>query len=71
MIPVLCACDVHVIHFVLFPLQEDLGLKDDTFELCYNKACLLLGQGNLTEALKLLERAEELCKESLEDDPVS
>ncbi|XP_072041807.1 LOW QUALITY PROTEIN: signal recognition particle subunit SRP72-like [Amphiura filiformis] len=48
---------------------EDLGLKDDTFELCYNKACLVLGQGDYTEALKLLERAEQLCKESLEDDP--
>ncbi len=45
-------------------------MKDDTFELCYNKACLVLGQGDYTEALTLLDRAEQLCKESLEDDPV-
>ncbi|XP_033633560.1 signal recognition particle subunit SRP72-like [Asterias rubens] len=46
----------------------DLGLRDDTFELNYNKACLLLGQGEYAKALEQLDRAEELCKEGLEDE---
>lgn len=47
---------------------EDLGLKDDTNELSYNRACLLIGQGNYPEALSQLARAEELCREMMEED---
>ncbi|XP_070540051.1 signal recognition particle subunit SRP72-like [Ptychodera flava] len=49
--------------------MEDQGLSEDTFELCYNKACLLVGQGQIKEAEKKLKEAERLCRESLEDDP--
>uniref|UniRef100_A0AAQ5ZSG9 Signal recognition particle subunit SRP72 n=1 Tax=Amphiprion ocellaris TaxID=80972 RepID=A0AAQ5ZSG9_AMPOC len=52
----------------VFPLQEDLGLPESTYELCYNTACALIGQGQLTEALNKLRQAEELCRVSLADD---
>ncbi|KAF3694214.1 Signal recognition particle subunit SRP72 [Channa argus] len=47
---------------------EDLGLPDLTYELCYNAACTLIGQGHLTEAFNKLRQAEELCRVSLADD---
>uniref|UniRef100_A0A3Q1HPY5 Signal recognition particle subunit SRP72 n=1 Tax=Anabas testudineus TaxID=64144 RepID=A0A3Q1HPY5_ANATE len=47
---------------------EDLGLPDSTYELCYNAACTLIGQGQLTEAFNKLRQAEELCRISLADD---
>ena len=43
---------------VLLLLQEDLGLSETTYELCYNAACSLIGQGQLTEALNKLQQAE-------------
>ncbi|KAI3351062.1 hypothetical protein L3Q82_005629 [Scortum barcoo] len=49
-------------------LQEDLGLPESTYELCYNAACALIGQGQLTEALNKLRQAEELCRVSLAED---
>uniref|UniRef100_A0A8D3D3V9 Signal recognition particle subunit SRP72 n=1 Tax=Scophthalmus maximus TaxID=52904 RepID=A0A8D3D3V9_SCOMX len=53
-----------------FPVwtNEDLGLPDSTYELCYNTACALIGQGQLTEAFNKLQQAEELCRVSLADD---
>uniref|UniRef100_A0A671UUA3 Signal recognition particle 72 n=1 Tax=Sparus aurata TaxID=8175 RepID=A0A671UUA3_SPAAU len=47
---------------------EDLGLPESTYELCYNAACALIGQGQFTEALNKLRQAEELCRVSLADD---
>ncbi|KAL4641605.1 signal recognition particle subunit SRP72 [Arapaima gigas] len=47
---------------------EDLGLTETTYELCYNAACTLIGQGQLTEAMKKLRKAEELCRLSLSED---
>ncbi|KAF7663575.1 hypothetical protein LDENG_00206260 [Lucifuga dentata] len=47
---------------------EDLGLPESTYELCYNAACALTGQGQLTEALNKLRQAEELCRVSLAED---
>ncbi|GLD70521.1 signal recognition particle subunit SRP72 [Lates japonicus] len=47
---------------------DDLGLPESTYELCYNAACTLIGQGQLTEALNKLRQAEELCRVSLADD---
>ncbi|KAG7999346.1 Signal recognition particle subunit SRP72 [Nibea albiflora] len=47
---------------------EDLGLPESTYELCYNAACSLIGQGQFTEALNKLRQAEELCRVSLADD---
>ncbi|KAM4732456.1 LOW QUALITY PROTEIN: signal recognition particle subunit SRP72 [Anableps anableps] len=48
--------------------MEDLGLSESTYELCYNTACALIGQGQLTEALNTLRQAEELCRVSLAED---
>ncbi|XP_046875116.1 signal recognition particle subunit SRP72 [Hypomesus transpacificus] len=47
---------------------DDLGLPETTYELCYNAACTLIGQGQLTEAMNKLRQAEELCRVSLADD---
>ncbi|XP_018578059.1 signal recognition particle subunit SRP72 [Anoplophora glabripennis] len=44
------------------------NLGDNTYELCYNKACLLIANGNYTEAEKKLRQCEKLCREALEDD---
>uniref|UniRef100_A0A3B5MHV6 Signal recognition particle subunit SRP72 n=1 Tax=Xiphophorus couchianus TaxID=32473 RepID=A0A3B5MHV6_9TELE len=38
--------------------MEDLGLSESTYELCYNTACALIGQGQLTEAFNTLRQAE-------------
>uniref|UniRef100_A0A8C4ETP4 Signal recognition particle subunit SRP72 n=1 Tax=Dicentrarchus labrax TaxID=13489 RepID=A0A8C4ETP4_DICLA len=37
---------------------EDLGLPESTYELCYNAACALIGQGQLTDAYNKLQQAE-------------
>lgn len=47
---------------------DDLGLQDLTYELCYNAACTLIGQGRLDDAMKKLQQAEELCRQSLSED---
>lgn len=44
----------------------DLG--ENTYELCYNKACILLGLAKYADALQKLVQAEELCKKTLEED---
>lgn len=43
-------------------------MKDDTYELCFNKACLLISQNMFNEAEKKLKDCEKLCKETLEAD---
>ncbi|KAG5845468.1 hypothetical protein ANANG_G00139440 [Anguilla anguilla] len=47
---------------------DDLGLPETSYELCYNSACTLIGQGKLPEAMKKLREAEELCRLSLSED---
>uniref|UniRef100_A0A8C1E6Q8 Signal recognition particle subunit SRP72 n=2 Tax=Cyprinus carpio TaxID=7962 RepID=A0A8C1E6Q8_CYPCA len=47
---------------------EDLGLPESSYELCYNAACCLIGQGQLSHAMQKLQKAEELCRKSLADD---
>eukprot|EP00057_Strongylocentrotus_purpuratus_P009534 XP_011664008.1 PREDICTED: signal recognition particle subunit SRP72 [Strongylocentrotus purpuratus] len=47
---------------------EDPGLADDTWELNFNRACLLIGQANYPEALQRLVQAEQLCREMMEED---
>lgn len=42
-------------------LQGILDLPESTYELCYNAACALIGQGKLTEAFSKLQRAEGQC----------
>ncbi|XP_019377845.1 PREDICTED: signal recognition particle subunit SRP72 [Gavialis gangeticus] len=49
-------------------VPEDLGLQEATYELCYNAACALIGQGKLNEAMKKLQKAEDLCRQSLSED---
>ncbi|KAM6261593.1 signal recognition particle subunit SRP72 [Porphyrio hochstetteri] len=49
-------------------MPEDLGLREATYELCYNSACALIGQGKLSQAMKKLQKAEELCRQSLSED---
>uniref|UniRef100_A0A8C9EQA0 Signal recognition particle subunit SRP72 n=1 Tax=Pavo cristatus TaxID=9049 RepID=A0A8C9EQA0_PAVCR len=39
-------------------MPENLGLREATYELCYNNACALIGQGKLNEAVKKLQKAE-------------
>ena len=36
----------------------DLGLRTDTYEMSYNRACYLIGQGKMQEALEELQHAE-------------
>ena len=36
-------------------------MREDTYELCYNAACLLLGKGLYEEAEGRLKRAEGGC----------
>ncbi|XP_039614154.1 signal recognition particle subunit SRP72 [Polypterus senegalus] len=50
------------------PPLDDFGLHETTYELCYNLACSLIGQGRLTEAMKKLQEAEVLCSQSLSED---
>ncbi|ELV11089.1 Signal recognition particle 72 kDa protein, partial [Tupaia chinensis] len=49
-------------------VPENLGLQEGTHELCYNAACALIGQGQLTQAMKILQKAEDLCRRSLSED---
>lgn len=43
-------------------------LRESTYELVYNAACTLIGQGQYLEAEKKLRLAEKLWKEALEED---
>ncbi|XP_073448108.1 signal recognition particle subunit SRP72 [Aquarana catesbeiana] len=47
---------------------EDYGLQETSYELCFNAACDLIGQGKLNEALAKLREAEQLCRESISED---
>lgn len=39
--------------------------------MCYNKACLLIQNGQYNEAEKKLRQCEKLCREAMEDDEAS
>lgn len=41
-----------------FITQDDPGLREDTYELCYNSACLSLGQSDVEVAQQKLKKAE-------------
>ncbi|ELU13722.1 hypothetical protein CAPTEDRAFT_98316 [Capitella teleta] len=49
--------------------EEDLGLREDTYELRYNAACFKLGAKQYEAAIEKLDQAEKLCREQYEDDP--
>ena len=44
--------------FFIYICQGEATSRDDTFELCYNYACLLIAKGDLEMAQKKLEKAE-------------
>lgn len=53
-------------------IQKELDMSEletKTYELCYNSACISLSKGNYEEAREKLTKAENLCKETFEDDP--
>lgn len=41
--------------------QEVPGLREDTYELCYNAACLSLGQNDVETAQQKLKKAGGIC----------
>ncbi|KAK3710774.1 hypothetical protein QZH41_016760, partial [Actinostola sp. cb2023] len=45
------------------------GLREDTYELCYNAACLSLANNDYKTAKNKLMQAEVLCRKSLDEDP--
>uniref|UniRef100_A0A8C7M1M3 Signal recognition particle subunit SRP72 n=1 Tax=Oncorhynchus mykiss TaxID=8022 RepID=A0A8C7M1M3_ONCMY len=45
---------------------DDLGLSETTYELSYNAACTLIGQGQLTEAMNKLQ--EDITEEDIESE---
>ncbi|CAM9369433.1 unnamed protein product [Lampetra fluviatilis] len=49
--------------------DNDFGFAEESYEQCYNMACALLGQGKLLEAMQTLGKAQELCRQSLSEDP--
>nr|AEE62093.1 unknown [Dendroctonus ponderosae] len=48
--------------------RVDLELKEDAYELCYNKACMLIASEEYVEAEKKLKQCEKLCREKFEED---
>ena len=42
-------------------------LKDQTFELCFNNACVELGNGNYEAAIKKLSKAGDICQKTMEE----
>ena len=40
--------------------QVDFGLDDETYEVCYNHACYLLGKSMYSEAHDKLKEAESM-----------
>lgn len=46
----------YIFHYIMY--QEDLGLREDTYELCYNAACFSLGAKRYDEAITKLDQAE-------------
>lgn len=46
-------------------------MREDTYELCYNKACVLIQNGQYIEAEKKLKQCEKLCRETLEEEDVT
>lgn len=43
-------------------------MRENTYELCYNKACLLIQNGQYNEAEKKLKQCEKLCREAMEEE---
>lgn len=52
----------------MFQTKDIPGLREDTYELCYNSACALAGKAQYGEAEKKLRASEKICRESLDED---
>lgn len=48
--------------------EVSIDLGEQTYELCYNKACLEISAGNLESASSLLKKAEQLCITTLKEE---
>ena len=48
--------------------EVSVDLGEQTYELCYNKACLEICSGNLESACSLLKKAEQLCIATLKEE---
>lgn len=48
--------------------KATLDIREDTYELTYNKACALAGEKKFLDAEKKLRVSEKMCREFLEDD---
>ncbi|KAF8770151.1 Signal recognition particle subunit SRP72 like protein [Argiope bruennichi] len=46
-------------------------LREHTYELCYNSACILISQGEYNLAIEKLKTAEELCKNQIEENDLT
>jgi len=46
----------------------EINSNTNTYELCYNYACLLIANGDLDQATDKLNQAIDLCKESFDED---
>ncbi|KAG5900246.1 hypothetical protein JTB14_018227 [Gonioctena quinquepunctata] len=61
----------------MVPLSNDdtednlADFRENTYELCYNKACMLIANEKYAEAEKKLRECEKMCRESLEEDETS
>jgi len=45
-----------------------VGVRESTYELCYNSACYSVSTGDVDAVESKLEKATELCKKEFEDD---
>ena len=41
-------------------VQDDAGLEEDSYEVCYNNACYQIGRGKMEDAQAKLKKAEGL-----------
>ena len=47
--------------------QEDPGLRESSYELCYNHSCYLIGQGDMSGAQEKLRKAEGILDTGLDN----
>ncbi|XP_033757773.1 signal recognition particle subunit SRP72-like [Pecten maximus] len=48
--------------------MDDPGLQEESYEMCYNMACYLIGRKDFKGAEKKLRKAEVYCRKMFEDD---
>jgi len=45
-------------------VDKGLSMDNNSFDLVYNKACILEGEGNFKEAIKCYDLARSLCNDT-------